>query len=142
MYHQYPDSFFQSLVPGSTAGSSSQGTLNYAAGFPAPVTFAQNVPPSTAAQLTQPVTLEQALLDMQLQQGAIAVQNKAYTQGYLKTLIGKTIRVEFLIGEASFQDRIGVLLEVGVDYIVLREIETDDNLFCDAFSIKFVMEYR
>jgi hypothetical protein len=73
--------------------------------------------------------------------GAPVYQDPNYIQGYLRTLIGQFVRVEFLIGTNSLIDRTGVLLEVGISYIVLREAQTDDNLMCDIFSIKFIRAY-
>jgi hypothetical protein len=64
-----------------------------------------------------------------------------YTQGYLKTQIGKRIKVEFLIGTNMLVDREGTLVDVGISYIIIREVETDDLLLCDIYSIKFVHFY-
>lgn len=61
-----------------------------------------------------------------------------YTQGYLKTQIGKRIKVEFLIGTNMLIDREGTLIDVGISYIVIREVDTNDLLLCDIYSIKFV----
>lgn len=62
-----------------------------------------------------------------------------FTPGFLKTQIGKTMRVEFLMGtNAPLVDRIGVLLAVGASYILLRPIQTQEMLMCDIYSIKFV----
>ena len=64
-----------------------------------------------------------------------------FTQGYLKTQIGRKIKVEFLIGTNMLIDREGTLVDVGVSYIIIRETETDDLLLCDMYSIKFVRFY-
>jgi len=64
-----------------------------------------------------------------------------YTQGYLKTQIGRHIKVEFLIGTNMMIDREGTLVDVGISYIIIREVETDDLLLCDIYSIKFVRFY-
>lgn len=64
-----------------------------------------------------------------------------YTQGYLKTQIGKRIKVEFLIGTNMLVDREGTLTDVGISYIIINEVETDDLLLCDIYSIKFVRFY-
>lgn len=66
------------------------------------------------------------------------LQSPMYTPGYLKTQIGKTMRVEFLMGSGPLVDRIGKLLEVGASYIILQPVGTDDRLLCDIYSIKFV----
>ncbi len=66
-------------------------------------------------------------------------KNPQFSQGYLKEHIGQNVRVEFLIGsDGALIDRIGTLVEVGENYIVLQPTGTDDLLMCDLFSIKFV----
>lgn len=64
-----------------------------------------------------------------------------YTQGYLKSQIGKRVKVEFLIGTNMLIDREGTLVDVGISYIIINEVETDDLLLCDIYSIKFVRFY-
>ncbi|MDF2865348.1 MAG: hypothetical protein K0R72_157 [Clostridia bacterium] len=65
------------------------------------------------------------------------ISSTLYIAGYLKTQIGKLVKVEFLIG-GSTTDRIGVLVSVGVSYIILRPIDVNGLLLCDLYSIKFV----
>lgn len=66
------------------------------------------------------------------------VDNIEYTQGYLRTRIGSRVRVQFLLGTGTFQDRTGILIQVGISYIILREEQTNVNVLCDIYSIKFV----
>jgi len=67
------------------------------------------------------------------------LQSTMFIPGFLRTQIGRTIRVEFLIGtNGPLVDRTGVLLGVGASYILLRPINSDDIMLCDLFSIKFV----
>lgn len=61
-----------------------------------------------------------------------------YTQGYLRSIIGKRIRVTFLIGTDSLTDRTGILEEVGISYIVVRDVNSGVHTMCDIYSIKFV----
>ena len=68
--------------------------------------------------------------------------NIGYTQGYLRTLIGKKVRVSFLIGTNMLQDRVGTLVEVGISYIVLKQVDANVNVMCDLYSIKFVDIYN
>lgn len=63
--------------------------------------------------------------------------NIGYTQAYLRTIIGKHVRVSFLIG-SMLTDRTGTLLQVGISYIVLKQADTNINIMCDLYSIKFV----
>ena len=51
--------------------------------------------------------------------------NNMYTPAFLRQQIGKIVRVEFLIGTNNLVDRIGVLEDVGVSYILLRSIESN-----------------
>lgn len=71
------------------------------------------------------------------------MRNPYQSQGYLQQHIGQNMRVQFLIGASGpLVDRMGVLVEVGESYIVLRPTDTDDLLMCDLYSIKFVTIYR
>ena len=66
------------------------------------------------------------------------ITNNLYTPAFLREQIGKLVRVEFLIGTNNLTDRIGILEDVGVSYILLRAIESGNLLYCDIYSIKFV----
>ncbi len=71
------------------------------------------------------------------------VESPYYTAGFLRNFIGKTMRVEFLIGTSgALVDRTGELVEVGASYIVLKPSFTDDLLMCDLYAIKFVTIYQ
>lgn len=64
--------------------------------------------------------------------------NNIYTPAFLREQIGKLMRVEFLIGTTNLTDRIGVLEDVGASYILLRSVESDNLIYCDIYSIKFI----
>ena len=66
------------------------------------------------------------------------LKNSIYTPGFLRQYIGKLIRVEFLIGSNYLVDRLGILEDVGASYIVLRAVESNNLIYCDIYSIKFV----
>jgi hypothetical protein len=68
--------------------------------------------------------------------------NPAFVPGFLRTQIGRKVRVEFLIGTGTTTDRIGTLVGVGASYILIRLEETDDILMADLYSIKFVTFYH
>jgi len=69
------------------------------------------------------------------------VMDTEYTQGWLRTQIGKRVKIEFLIGTNMLVDREGTLVDVGISYVIINEVETDDLLLCDIYSIKFVRVY-
>jgi hypothetical protein len=71
----------------------------------------------------------------------ITTQSLQYINGFLRTQIGKKVTVDFLIGTGTLVDKTGTLLGVGANYILINEIETDDLLICDFYSIKFVHVY-
>ncbi|TDT60947.1 hypothetical protein [Fonticella tunisiensis] len=63
--------------------------------------------------------------------------NIAYLQAYLRTQIGKRVRIEFLIGTNTLTDRSGTLTDVGISYVILRD-PSGARVVCDLYSIKFV----
>ena len=69
------------------------------------------------------------------------INNPLYNQGWLKTQIGKFISIDFLIGN-MYIDRQGILEEVGISYIVIKESGTNNMLMCDIYSIKFVTVFN
>jgi hypothetical protein len=90
-------------------------------------------PPFPTPQMLQGM----ADANFEMAPGAPVQQDVNYTQGYLRTQIGKRMLVSFLIGTSTYQDRTGVLERVGISYIILRE-EEGTELLCDIYSIKFV----
>ena len=66
------------------------------------------------------------------------LSNPIYTPGFLRTQIGKLMRIEFLIGTNNLVDRIGFLEDVGTSYILLRSFEGDSMIYADLYSIKFI----
>lgn len=72
---------------------------------------------------------------------AMNVNNLQYLNAALRTQIGRKVTIDFLIGTNTLVDKTGTLLAVGANYLIINEIETDDLLFCDFFTIKFVRVY-
>ena len=64
--------------------------------------------------------------------------NSIYTPAFLRTQIGKLMRLEFLIRRNNMVERIGTLEDVGASYILLRSLESDSITYCDIYSIKFI----
>lgn len=76
------------------------------------------------------------------EQPPLTTLSPMYTPGFLRTQIGRTVRVEFLIGTSGLTDRFGTLVGVGTSYILIQEAQSDDILLCDIYSIKFVRFYH
>lgn len=70
--------------------------------------------------------------------GSPVVLDTNYTQGYLRTQIGKRVRATFLLGTGTLQDRVGILKNVGISYIIIRDEYTGVDVLGDIYSIKFV----
>ena len=67
------------------------------------------------------------------------VQSTMYIPGFLRTQIGKKMRVEFQFGGGPLVDRTGTLVAVGASYILLRLLDDSGNtVLCDIYSIKFI----
>lgn len=74
-------------------------------------------------------------------QEVIDYENLQYLNGFLRTQIGKYIRVEQLVGSSVIEDRYGYLVGVGINYILLQEIGTGNIISIDYYSIKYVYIY-
>ncbi len=79
--------------------------------------------------------------DPEMSPATSIINNPLYTQGWLIAHIGKYIKIEFSIG-SMFIDREGILQEVGISYIIIKEAGTNDMVMCDIYSIKFVTVYH
>lgn len=102
------------------------------------------IPNNFNKQNQTPISMPQAQMppgDFEKSPGSPTNLGIEYTQGYLRTQIGKRVRVTFLIGTNLIQDRTGTLLQVGISYIILRETDTNSKVLCDIYSIKFVNIY-
>lgn len=63
-----------------------------------------------------------------------------YLNGFLRTQIGRRVTIESLVG-TSLLDRTGVLMDVGANYIILNETETNSVVVCDFYDIRFIHFY-
>lgn len=77
-------------------------------------------------------------IDRMYRQGPPPVMDRLYIPGYLASNIGKNMLAEFLIGNNTFTDKSGKLLEVGVNYFVLEDYISKAKIMCDLYSVRFV----
>ena len=61
--------------------------------------------------------------------------------GFLRTQIGRYMRIEQLIGSNTIQDRFGFLVGVGSNFIILQEITTGNIMVLDIFSDRLAYVY-
>lgn len=64
-----------------------------------------------------------------------------YMNGFLRTQIGRYVRVEQLIGSGNTEERFGFLVGVGNNYLLLQDISNGNILVVDFYSVKFVYIY-
>jgi len=100
----------------------------------------QVLPPQTAPGV--PVTpipgLQPGDMVPPFMEGPPPVMDIEYIPGYLRSIIGRRVRAEFIIGSNQYTDRTGVLIDVGVNYFVLNDVNSRTNIMCDLYSVKFV----
>lgn len=48
------------------------------------------------------------------------------------------MRAEFIIGTSQYVDKTGKLIEVGINYFVLEDVNARTHTMCDLYSVKFV----
>ncbi len=64
-----------------------------------------------------------------------------YMNGFLRTQIGRYMRVEQLIGSGTREDRYGFLVGVGNNYLLLQDISNGNVSLVDIYTVKYVYIY-
>ena len=72
------------------------------------------------------------------QQGPPPLANVEYIPGFLARHIGRYVKAEFIVGTNQFVDKTGRLVAVGVNYFVLQDVVSRNNIMCDLYSVRFV----
>ena len=72
------------------------------------------------------------------QQGPPPSTERGYIPYYLTGNIGKDVRAEFIVGTSQYVDKVGRLIEVGINYFVLEDVNSGTHIMCDLYSVKFV----
>lgn len=96
---------------------------------------------STGMMAQQTTEASLAPITPTTQPAPISGESLQYLNGFLRTQIGRAVKIEFLIGTNTLVDRTGILLGVGANYVLINETETDDLVACDFYNIKFVKFY-
>lgn len=98
--------------------------------------------PSASRQTSRPtmasVPAQSSIAIPEIQQGPPPSTEKGYIPNYLASNIGKNVRAEFIIGTNQYVDKTGVLIEVGINYFVLLDVNSRAHIMCDLYSVKFV----
>lgn len=65
---------------------------------------------------------------------------QAFT-GFLRTQIGRYMRIEQLIGSGTIEERYGFLVGIGTNFIILQDIIAGNIMLIDLFTIKLTYIY-
>lgn len=68
----------------------------------------------------------------------ISYEGLQYLNGFLRTQIGKFCFIEFLFGSSGLATRYGVLVGVGINYILLENPSSHELTVADFYSIRYV----
>lgn len=71
----------------------------------------------------------------------ITAESIQYLNGFLRSQIGRRVRIDFLVGNNCLVTKDGFLLAVGANFLLINPTDTDDILACDFFNIKFITIY-
>ena len=69
------------------------------------------------------------------------IYNIQYLNGYLRTQIGNYVAVHTLVGNSLSETHEGLLIAVGVNYVILKTPDTEDTTIIDYYTIKSVDVY-
>ena len=146
---QTGSSFFTQPAQGTMQQSAAMpsGTTMQGQSAPMPSSMGTMQMPSQTAGTAQPIpqypgTGQVTGMMQSVSQAPPTVTNPFFLAGYLQRHIGRTVRVEFMLGTSgALTDRSGQLSEVGASYIVLRQYPSGFELVCDLYSIRFVTIY-
>jgi len=97
--------------------------------------------PAGPRQVSRPaaaVPTQGGIMIPETQQGPPPSTEKGYIPNYLASNIGKNVRAEFIVGTNQYVDKTGVLIEVGINYFVLLDVNSRAHIMCDLYSVKFV----
>lgn len=68
----------------------------------------------------------------------ISPESLQYLNGFIRTQIGRRVSIDFLVGSNTMVTKLGYLLGVASNYILINELDTNDITTCDFYNIKFI----
>lgn len=64
-----------------------------------------------------------------------------YLNGFIRTQLGRRVKLEFLVGTSNLETRDGILLAVGANFILINAENSNDLMACDFYNLKFITFY-
>ncbi|MBO5666699.1 MAG: hypothetical protein J6S45_04565 [Firmicutes bacterium] len=71
-------------------------------------------------------------------QEVLSYSNLQYLNGFMRTQIGNYCQVTVMIGTSNTTERSGILLAVGINYLLLMSEDSNEIETVDFYNIKFV----
>lgn len=68
----------------------------------------------------------------------VTPESLQYLNGFIRTQIGRRVSIDFLVGSNTMVTKLGYLLGVASNYILINELDTNDITTCDFYNIKFI----
>ncbi len=68
--------------------------------------------------------------------------NSVSVNGYLCGHTGKYVKIEFIFGEQTHIEKTGILRSVGQNFVVVREMGSENDIVCAINKIKFITIYN
>lgn len=95
-------------------------------------------PPVTPPMASGPTMTPPSASMPSVQQGPPPVADRGFIPYYLTSNIGRFVRAEFILGNSTYMDKTGRLIEVGINYFVLEDVNSRTHIMCDLYSVRFV----
>lgn len=87
------------------------------------------------------ITVPQTPLTTQEFTESLDVESVQAFVGFLRTQIGRYMRIEQLVGSNTIEDRYGFLVGIGTNFVILQEITSGNIMVIDLFSIRLTYIY-
>lgn len=101
--------------------------------FSSTISQQTSTPPSTTNELEPIMPYDQPF--------PVTADSIEYLNGFLRTQLGKRVKLEFIVGTSNLESRDGLLLAVGANFILINIENSNDLMACDFYNLKFVTFY-
>ena len=114
--------------------------------FTVPLTYEQMTPYMSLTRMTpaenSPMfTVPQTPMTTQEFQETVDSTDVQSYLGFMRTQLGRYMRIEQLMGSNNVEQRFGFLVGIGTNYIILQEITSGNIMVVDLFTIRLTYIY-
>lgn len=114
--------------------------------FTSPLTYEQmtpymNLTHMSAGENSPMFTVPQTPMTTQQFQETVDSADVQSYLGFMRTQMGRYMRIEQLMGSNNVEQRFGFLVGIGTNYIILQEITSGNIMIVDLFTIRLTYIY-